>query len=159
TLRLRNAAGATVEVPASNYYLDAEGKPRQFVAGLVEVALSRPPLEQQKLNFALTSAHADHEMSFRVKDPKTGHYDKIFSVPVHASPIPITELHYRKLIDSTQPVMRALRDMLRVIYSNPNPTAKDLGIQEVSADEQARILATVRESIYFEPKLRAPVMK
>lgn len=158
-LRLRNSSGKVVEVPASNYYLDAAGQARPFVQDLVGVALTRPAEKQAAINRELTEAHASHEMSFRVKNPDTGHYDKIFKVPVHGSVVPLPEAHFQKLVSSTEPIMRALRAMLQVIYSKPNATAEELGLGHLPKEDQAQIMATIRESIYFEPKLVSPAMK
>lgn len=158
-LRLRNSSGKVVEVPASNYYLDAAGQPRPFVQDLVALALTRPADKQAAINRELTEAHASHEMSFRVKNPETGHYDKIFKVPVHGSVVPLPEAHFQKLVSSTEPVMRALRAMLQVIYSKPDATAEELGIGHLPPEDQAQVMATIRESIYFEPKLVSPAMK
>ncbi len=157
-LRLENKTGETVRIPVENYYLTAEGEARPEIKALVNTALRRDPRTQAQLDEKLTALHAAHEMSFRVKD-ENGHYNKIFQVPSHGSVIPLSAAHYERLVASMGPVMHALRDMLKVLYSNPNPTAKDLGIDHLPAEERDRVLETVTQSLYFEPKLRTPAMK
>lgn len=157
-LRLRNDRGE-VRIPADNYFLDGVGNFRPEMAELAQVIWRRPPERQAELNRAITEAHAAHEMSFRVKDPETGNYDKIFKVPSYGTVVPLREAHFQKLVASTEPVMRALRQMLQAFYASPDPTAKDLGIDHLPADEQARVLETMKESLYFEPQLVGPAMK
>ena len=157
-LRLRNDRGE-VRVPADNYFLDGVGNFRPEMAELAQVIWRRAPKHQAELNHALTEAHAAHEMSFRVKDSETGNYDKIFKVPSYGTVVPLREAHFQKLVESTEPVMRALRQMLQAFYASPNPTAKDLGIDHLPADEQARVLETMKSSLYFEPQLVGPAMK
>lgn len=158
-LRLRNKAGDLVTIPAHNYILDETGAPRASLGALGELIASRPASAQAKINKALTQAHGDHEMSFRVKNPDTGNYDKIFVVPVHGTPVPITEAHFDTLIRSTEPVMQALRGMLQSIYAKKDFTAKDLGIDTLPQADQERVLRSIKESVYFEPKLVHPAMK
>lgn len=157
-LRLRNDRGE-VRVPADNYFLDGVGNFRPEMAELAQVIWRRAPERQAELNRALTEAHAAHEMSFRVKDPETGNYDKIFKVPSYGTVVPLREAHFQKLVASTEPVMRALRQMLQAFYASPDPTAKDLGIDHLPADEQTRVLETMKSSLYFEPQLVSPAMK
>lgn len=158
-LRLENADGDVVRVPGTNYYLDAVGEPRPNVARIAQVALRRDAAMQVALDARLTKTHANAEMSFRVKDSDTGHYDKIFEVPVHGSVVPISQAHFDMLVASTGPVLRALREMLGVLYSNPNPTAADLGISELPQEEQARVMDSIAECVYFEPKMIHPAMR
>lgn len=129
------------------------------MAAIAKVIWSRSPEVQEQLNEALTEAHANHEMSFRVKDPETGAYDKIKKVQSYGTVVPLPEAHFQQLVESTQPVMQALRQMLRGFYGRPNPTPKDLGLDALPADEQQRILGIMRDSIYFEPQLVDPGMK
>lgn len=157
-LRLVNKKGETIRVPVQNYYLADDGTTREAVKGLAELSLRRDPGVQAELDRELTDLHAAHEMSFRVKD-EHGHYTKIFHVPSHGQVIPLSAEHYEKLVASMGPVMNGLRDMLKVLYSNPSPTAKDLGIEHLPAEERQRVLDTVTSSVYFEPKLRTPAMK
>ena len=158
-LRLRNADGDEKQVPASSYYLEPSGELRPSVAALARVALDRDPQLQQAIDRRITDAHGSHEMSFRVKDAETGDYDKIFTVPVSATVAPLSKTHFDMLVKSTQPVLRALRDMLQVVYSKDDLTAKDLGIDEMPEEEQRRVLDTIAESLYFEPALRCEAMK
>jgi uncharacterized circularly permuted ATP-grasp superfamily protein len=158
-LRLRNEVGQVIERPAPNYYLNEDGTARAGLEDIVRVALGRDPKVQARIDQRLTDAHAAHEMSFKVKNPATGAYDKEFKVPVYGSVVPVQAAAIEKLALSTQPVLRALRDMLQRIYSSPNPTAKDLGIESLPEADQRRVIDTVKGSVYFEPKLVHPNMK
>lgn len=163
-LRLGNGSSMK-EIPASNYFFSDAGQIRSEFRELARFVLRRTPEAQANFDQALTLDHARHEMSFRAKDPETDHYDKIFHVPVHGIPVPLRESHFRALVDSAGPVMRALRDMLQAVYSRPNPTAEDLGIQGMPANDQERVLAAIGlaggdgMNVYFEPKLVHPNMK
>jgi len=158
-LRLKDSKGVVSTIPASNYYLQANGETRDFANHLAEKALTRPASEQAIYDQKQTRLHGQYGMSFRVKDASTGHYDKIFTVPVHASPVPISKSHFDMLIQSTGPVMRALRKVMQGVYANENPSAEDLGIESLPQEEQDRILETILESVYFEPKLIDKGMK
>lgn len=158
SLRLSRPDGETIEVPATNYYLEKDGSHRAPVADLASVIMKRSPAEQARLATKITAAHADAEMSFRVKDPETGFYDKVFKVPCHPNPVPLEKKHYDMLVESTGSVMRALREVLQKLYSNPNATVAELGLDAVPKEEQERLLATIRGSIYFEPRLVDPAM-
>lgn len=152
-LRLTNADGEIVTRPATNYYVAENGAPRPIVEAIAKIVLSRPAEAQLALSHRITRAHADAEMSFRVKDPNSGAYDKVFEVPCHPNPVPLEKEHYDHLVESTGSVMRALRDVLKVVYSKPDATAEELGLGDVPEEERERILETIRGSVYFEPKL------
>ncbi len=159
TLRLEREDGETTRIPAHNYYLTGECSPREHIQRLATEALTRSPKEQEKLNAELTEAYARYEMSFRVKNHDTGMYDKIFNVPVNGLIAPIKETHYNDLVKATEPVMRALRTLLQDIYSADEWTPEQLGITELPKDDQDKVIATLKESIYFEPALVGPQMK
>jgi uncharacterized circularly permuted ATP-grasp superfamily protein len=159
TLRLRNQDGQIVERYAPNYYLNDDGSPRAGLEELVKIALGRDPKVQARLDQILTDAHAAHEMSFKVKNPQTGAYDKEFRVPVYGSVVPVQAAAIEKLAHSTQPVMRALRELLQKVYSVRNPTAKDLGLEDLPEAEQRRVVDTVKSSVYYEPAMVHPSMK
>lgn len=152
-LRLTNDDGEIVTRPASNYYVHEDGSRRPIVDDLAKLVLSRPAEAQRMFADRITRAHADAEMSFRVKDPETGAYDKVFEVPCHPNPIPLEQRHFDALVESTGPVMRSLRELLQIFYSKPNATAEDLGLADLPAEERDRLMETIRGSVYFEPKL------
>ena len=159
TLRLEREDGETTRIPAHNYYLTGEGAPRDHIRNLATEALTRSPKSQGQLNDDLTEAYARYEMSFRVKNHDTGMYDKIFNVPVNGLIAPIKESHFNGLVKSTEPVMRALRVLLQNIYSAEEWTPEALGITELPVDDQEKVIATLKESIYFEKSVVGSEMK
>ena len=135
------------------------GAPRPWISDLAKVALSRSPMDQLAINELLTQRHDDLGMSFKVKDEETGNYDKVFKVPCQGAPVPLRKTHFDGLVASTEPVMRALRHVMQCVYAKKQPSAKELGIEHLPADEQKRLLDTIRESVYFEPELICPEMQ
>ena len=159
TLRLDREDGATTVIPAHNYYLRRDGTARPFVKRLAQEALTRSPSTQEINNASITEDYGRYEMSFRVKNHDTGMYDKICNVPVNGLIAPIKESQYHKFVKSTEPVMRALRDLLQKIYSVDEITATSLGLESLPKEDQDKIVTTVKESIYFEPSVVGPQMK
>jgi uncharacterized circularly permuted ATP-grasp superfamily protein len=155
-LRLKNADGELVEVRAANYYLDPTGAPRREIADVAAVALGRRPAAQAEIDRRITAQHARHEMSFKTKIEDASAF---FKVPCYGGVLPLSEVHFRTLVKSTQPIMRALRAMLQTIYSKPGFTAQDLGIQDIPPEDRERVLTALKRSVYFEPRMVDPAMK
>jgi len=148
SLRLKSPDGRMLKLPSRNYYADSPFR------NVVDEAINgRTPEEQAKINETLKEIHASHEMSFKAKDPSTGKYDAIFKVPVHGQAVPLSKKYYDELVDSTAPIMRALRDLAQKFYATPNPTPENLGISNLPEALQRQVMEVLTDSIYFEPTL------
>lgn len=111
------------------------------------------------LDQEISKAHALNEMSFQTRNPKTGNYDQTVAVPVNSRVAVIQEKHWKSLVESTGPVLRALRELLQNIYSNKQHNKSNLKIESLPKEIQDTIIKIVDESIYLEPALIDPVMK
>jgi hypothetical protein len=116
-------------------------------------ALSRSPQAQAQMNQRLRRVHGLTENSFRLKAQNPNELGQMFVPDVHASVVPIAEEFWTDTVQSTGPVLRALRKVLQAFYSNPNATVADLGLQHLPPTEAALFLSTLKQSIYFEPEL------
>ncbi len=119
---------------------------------------SRAPLLQRHIDSYLTHLHAHNEMSFQVKDPQTGQYNKFQSVPVNGIVAPIESHNFQRLVQSTEPVLQLIRRLLQKIYSCTELTIQCLGLENLPQRDAELVLKTVRESIYLEPQLKSSLM-
>ena len=124
-----------------------------------ELFESRSLEEQARIDERLTQAHAAREMTFQVKNPKTGIYDRFVDVKSNAHVAFIEEADLKRLADSTAPVMHAKRSLLQKIYSQRERTIESLGLSHIPRSEADLMLKVINTSIYLEPKLISPVMK
>ena len=108
---------------------------------------------KEQLDRHLAKRHAEREMFFQVKNEKSGNYDKFVAVPVNTAVAPILKSDYDRLVNSTAPLMRFYRELLQKLYSKPNASAKDLGLDGIPEAEADLVMNVLRRSIYFEPAL------
>lgn len=123
------------------------------------ILASRTKEQQYQIDQRLTQLHAGREMSFQVKNPVTGYYDKFVAVPSTGVVAAMRESDFDRIVQSTGPLMRVMRSMLQKIYSVHELTVESLGLQSLPKDEAELALRVIRDSIYLEPKMRDPVMK
>ncbi len=148
---------ATIGQSVHSYY--GRGLKSSTLMDKVETLLgSRTDTEQYRIDRLLTKAHADDEMLFQVKNPKTGFYDGFAPVDVNGIIAPISDDAFQSLVASIEPLMQELRALLQKIYSSDRLTVRDLGLRELSSEDARLVLHIIGNSIYFEPKLRAPQM-
>lgn len=121
---------------------------------LGQIYQNRDPNVQLSIDQKLTAAHAGREMTFQVKNPKTGLYDRFNEVPVNGQVMPLMKTDFDRLVRSTGPVLRALRALMQRAYSVPELTVESLGLSALPIPEAEIVLRVLKESIYFEPKLR-----
>ncbi len=151
-LRLDSASGR-IELPGHNAYAKNE------FPDIVSHILERKPEDQAKLDAELREELGKREMSFSVKNKATGRYDKIFKVPVRGMPITMSQGYYNKLVHSTAPIMRSIRELSQNIFSNKELTPTSLGIEALPAREQQQVVDIIKNSIYYEKELVHPNMK
>lgn len=120
---------------------------------------NRNSTEHLELDALLAKIHAEKEMSFQVKNPQTGFYDKFVEVPIESRVALIEQKNWNRLVDSTGPVLRLLRSILQKVYSTYDFNSESLGLSHLNAGERELVLKTIKESIYFEPALISAEMK
>jgi uncharacterized circularly permuted ATP-grasp superfamily protein len=150
-----------VGVKSHSYYPQKDISPVPnlgVIEQLQNIQKQSSPSFQHQMNTAVSADLEHSEMSFQVKNPKTGWYDKFNAVPVDTVVAPISKANFDKLVSSTQPLLVELRKLLQKIYSVPNFTVESLGLSDLSVDDRNLVLKIINESIYFEPALRAPNM-
>lgn len=138
-------------------YEDAEHHPE--LNNLFKIYSNRSSEQQRKIDLELAQLHLKKEMSFQVRNPKTGFYDKFVAVPVNGHVAPLLESDFNRLVQSTGPVLRALRTLLQSIYSHSALSIENLGLQHLPEHEAELVLKIIRESIYLEPAFQANQMK
>lgn len=127
-------------------------------AAIVALLHRRDPSTQSAIDEQLTRAHAHREMSFQVKNPATGNYDKFVEVPVNGEIAPLLNSDFQRLVKSTEPVMQALRKLLQKIYSGKPLTVENLGLSKLPKAEAELALKVISDSIYLEPAMQSPSM-
>lgn len=125
---------------------------------LKEIYAQRSSRAQARIDSQMRDNHLRKEMSFQVKNPKTGFYDQFVAVPVNAHIAPIKKTDYDRMVRSTGPVLRALRSLLQRVYSQRVLTVESLGLENLPAAEAELALRVIKESIYLEPAFVAPQM-
>lgn len=138
-----------------SFYHDKKGEIRRYLPSeFAQIYQERSPEAQWAINEKLTTAHSNYEMTFQVKDPETGKYDKIVSVDSNGLVIPFPEGHFSQLVDSSGPLLRSLRDLLQKIYSLPPSewTPKKLNLSHVPLKAFEEIIAIIKGNIYYEEK-------
>lgn len=151
---------AQVKQTPTSYYSDFAANNSDLIRKLRDYYSRQvTPSERQLINQKMTDLHSENEMSFQVKNPRTGLYDKTQAVPVNSVVAPISHDNFAKLIKSVEPVLKLLRELLQRIYSGRPLTVDGLGLQGLHKEDATLLINTVRESIYLEPKLIAPQMK
>jgi uncharacterized circularly permuted ATP-grasp superfamily protein len=150
--------GGSFKTQTTNFQVDEAGRPRDD-SPPARVVLKRPPEVQDRINQRVTARHADGGMDFCKKNKVTGRYDTYFDVPVSAFLLTMEKHAYDRLIRSTEPVMRAFRDIAQVVYSKIDPTPEDFGVSDIPPGDREIFMRCIRECIYFEPKLVDPAFR
>ncbi len=125
----------------------------QALHELSTIYKQRAPHYQKIVDDGLTEDHARKEMSFQVRNPETGFYDKFVAVPVNGHVAPVLKKDFDRMVKSTGPVLKSLRELLQKAYSQKNWTAESLGLSQLPEKEAAIVLKVLRESIYMEPAM------
>ena len=157
-MRLDNKEGVRNEIDAPSAYFQF-GRIKHYVRDLVQTIINRGPQRQAKINEIMTEEHGLNGMTFRQKNEKTQKYDKEVAVEVQGTFLPFRKDVFQSTVESTGPVLRKLREVLQEFYSNPTATARELGIEKLSREEQEMFMQTLQESIYTLTVLRSPSMK
>lgn len=134
------------EIPSQNYiFYGKDSVLADFCHSYLELA----PSEVIELQKKMTKRHCDHEMNFQTKD-ESGLYNKVVATPFHGF-APLRYEYVKELVNSTTPILKTARDLLQKIYSNKNVTAKNLGVDHLSQDDQNELISIIKENIYYEP--------
>lgn len=120
---------------------------------MAEIYKNRNAKMHFEMDQNLASVHSQREMTFQVKNPITGMYDKFVDVPVNSRAVVMNTKKFNGLIKSTGPILRRLRSLLQSIYSGSGITAENLGLEHLPVKEQSLVLDIIKESIYLEPLL------
>ena len=153
-LRLVDPSGKETQRPAPNVHLiskDQGPEIRPEFQEIAQILLNRSPEAQARINQALNAEHAATGNSFYDKGRKT-----YFVPDVNAMVVPMPADSFDRLVQSTGPVLRALRKILQGFYSHSSPTAQTLGIQHWPNADRNELIRLLRESIYTEPKYQHP---
>lgn len=154
-----SCASALDGISTVSMYADLESEDSPEVLKQIgEIYRNRRPRLQEMIDQWLTQAHAGREMTFQVKNPKTGNYDKFNNVPVNGQILPLMKSDYDRLVQSTGPVLRALRALMQRAYSVNELTIQSMGLQALPVKEAEIVIKVIEESIYFERKMRGPQM-
>ena len=124
---------------------------------LAHIYSQRTGAQQAAIDAALTRAHGLREMSFAIKD-EMGAYTKMSDVPINGQIAVFSQADDSRLLQSTGPVLRALRRLDQLAYSNHELTVKTLGLENLPPIAAQTVIDIIATNIYREKALIAPQM-
>lgn len=111
------------------------------------------------LGHSLTREHHLYGNSFQTKNPKTGRYDHEIAVNITPWVAPIPETQLNAFVESTEPVLQAMRRLLQIAYSQKEISPQTLELEGMAPEKAQIIVDVLKNSIYFEPKLVHPSLR